>query len=412
MIYFCDTSALLNGCTEHYPNIWITPLIVSELENIKNSQKNDEVKYRARKLTRDMITSSNYKYYIPETKKINKIIKKNKYLSDIADHKLVAAACLLQEEMHESVTFVTSDYALYLLHSCFPQLGWRLWKDNALMEYEENQGWKNYTPSNAQLASLYSDPTANVLHCITNEFAKIYEGDDLKDILFWTGERYRPLKYKEIKNHFLNETIKPRNLEQKMAFDLLQNDSIKVKLLTSAWGSGKTMIALNYALEQIYRGVYKKLVFVRNNIIVADTNDIGFLPGTMTEKMSIWGGPIADHLGGTDVLEQMIEDGIIEIYPISHIRGRSIKNSILLCDECENLNDKLVTLLLSRMEDNSEIIFCGDVAQIDNKKFEKNNGIKSMLDHLSGDPLFGTVKLIKSERGRIPQLCDKMIPPK
>ena len=196
-----------------------------------------------------------------------------------------------------------------------------------------------------------------------------------------------------------------------MAFHLLQNQDIKVKLLTSAWGSGKTLIALSYALEQVHKGIYAKLVFVRNNIVVADTNDIGFLPGDMRDKMAIWGAPLADHLGGPEVLDQLIDDGVIEIYPLSHMRGRSIVNSIVLCDECENMTDKLVTFLMSRIEKDSELIFCGDVAQIDHRKFEKNNGIKAMLEHLAGDPLFGTVKLLKSERGPVAALCDKIRPP-
>jgi len=90
---------------------------------------------------------------------------------------------------------------------------------------------------------------------------------------------------------------------------MLQNQDIKVKLLTSAWGSGKTMLALNYALEQIGAGRYQKLVFVRNNIVVADTKDIGFLPGDVRSKMSIWGGVIADHLGGQEMLDHLIDDG-------------------------------------------------------------------------------------------------------
>ena len=261
------------------------------------------------------------------------------------------------------------------------------------------------------MALLYQDPKINILKCKTNEFAEIYEGSQLKDVLFWNGEQYCPLKYKDIRNPYLDETIKPRNLEQKMAFHLLQNQDIKVKLLTSAWGSGKTLIALSYALEQVHKGVYAKLVFVRNNIVVADTNDIGFLPGDMRDKMAIWGAPLADHLGGPEMLDQLIDDGVIEIYPLSHMRGRSIVNSIVLCDECENMTDKLVTFLMSRIEKDSELIFCGDVAQIDHRKFEKNNGIKAMLERLAGNPLFGTVKLIKSERGPVSALCDLIRPP-
>ena len=168
----------------------------------------------------------------------------------------------------------------------------------ALRKEEEWAGWGKYYPNSKEMALLYSDPKINSLGCKTNEFAEIFENKELKDILFWDGNQFTPLKYKEIKNPYIGETIKPRNLEQKMAFHLLQNQDIKVKLLTSAWGSGKTLIALSYALEQIHKGVYSKLVFVRNNIVVADTNDIGFLPGDMRDKMSIWGAPLADHLGG------------------------------------------------------------------------------------------------------------------
>ena len=222
------------------------------------------------------------------------------------------------------------------------------------------------------MAELYSHPENNIFNAKVNEFIEVFVEDELKDVLFWDGTKYCNLNYKPLKNKYLDETIKPRNLEQKMAFHLLQNPNIKVKLLISAWGSGKTMIALNYALDQISRGTYSKLVFVRNNIIVADTNDIGYMPGNLRDKMSIWSEVIADHLGGQDMLDRLIDDGIIETFPLSHMRGRSIRNSIIICDECEDMNDKLITLLLSRVEESSEIIFCGDIAQIDSKKFEKN----------------------------------------
>ena len=282
--------------------------------------------------------------------------------------------------------------------------------------YEPNSktgycGWKKVNPTEKEFVSLYSHPDDNIFNAKTNEFITIYEEDALKDIMFWDGSKYNNLKYKEIKNPYTGETIKPRNTEQKMAFHLLQNQNIKVKLLVSAWGGGKTMLALNYALDQVSKGNYAKIVFVRNNIIAAGTNDIGFLPGSVTEKLSIFARCIADHVGGEEELEHLIEEKIIETVPLSHIRGRSLKSSIVLCDECENMDDKLVTLLMSRVEEDSEIIFCGDVAQIDKKIFQEHNGIRSMVTNLAGDPLFGMVKLIKSERGPVAKLCDKMIPP-
>lgn len=394
---------------EYFPNAYISPISLIELEQIKTAyNKDNEIKYKSREAIKNISNSVFLQITDYPQRKIQRILKKSPYLLDINDHKILATAELLGMQ-EKGVIFITSDKAQYLFAKRLPHISEQLYEDQKIVE--EYKGWQDYYPTDTELAALYSDSNINTLNCKTNEFAKIFKDGNLKDILFWNGKNYVPLKYKDIKNPYLNETIKPRNIEQKMAIHLLQNQDIKVKLLTSAWGSGKTLLALSYALEQIHHGNYNKLVFVRNNIIVADTNDIGFLPGNLKEKMSIWGAPLADHLGGQDMLDQLIMDGVIEIYPLSHMRGRSINDSIVICDECENMNDKLITLLMSRIEENSELIFCGDVAQIDNYKFEKNNGIRAMIKHLSGEQLFGMVKLIKSERGKVAQLCDKLRPP-
>ena len=413
--HWADTSALLhqNGLINPNVDIAISTITVSELEHIKETEKNENIKFLAREAVRSILTSNKFEVIMTDNKKIDKLLKHYSYLSDIPDHRIICAAELYAREQGHNVIFLTSDALQYLFALQMPHLEatYPMGEEVSEKAIEDWAGWGRYYPSEKDMALLYADPKINTLNCHINEFAQIYEGTQLKDILFWNGNTYRKLKYKDIKNPYIGETIKPRNIEQKMAFDLLQNQDIKVKLLTSAWGSGKTLLALSYALERVHRGDYQKLVFVRNNIIVADTNDIGFLPGDMRDKMSIWGAPLADHLGGQEMLDQLIDEGVVEIYPLSHMRGRSINSSIVLCDECENMNDKLVTFLMSRIETDSEIIFCGDVAQIDSHKFEKNNGIKAMLQSLTGDPLFGTVKLIKSERGPVAKLCDKIRPP-
>ena len=409
--YFLDTSAVLNGAYQKFDNVYISPIVLMELENIKTSQKDEQTKYLARKAVRDIIASKDIHFIITNTHAPKKF-RKYPFLEDIHDHWLIAEAAAMKKYNNE-IYFVTSDGAQYLIAKQVKELQTIYFGDNHITDTptEDYSGWGKYYPNEEELTMLYSDPKINILKCKTNEFAEIYVDGELKDILFWTGSEYRKIKYKDIRNPYINETIKPRNIEQKMAFDLLQNNNIKVKLLTSAWGGGKTLMALTYALERVHHGDYQKLVFVRNNIIVADTNDIGFLPGDLRDKMSIWGAPLADHLGGQEMLDQLIDDRVIEIYPLSHMRGRSICSSIVLCDECENMNDKLITFLMSRIEADSEIIFCGDVAQIDHYKFEKNNGIRAMLKHLAGEPLFGTVKLLKSERGPVATLCDKIRPP-
>ena len=399
---FLDTSAVLSGAIKDNVGIILSPITLSELEHIKTSDnKTDHIKYLAREAIRDIL-DKNITFTQFNTKKVDKLLRKYNFLSNINDHRILCEAALSADK-NEPMPFYTNDAAQYTFAKRIKELAPVYLANKITDELHTFCGWSKYFPAIDQLADLYSDLTKNVLNCKINEFAEIYEGQVIKDILFWNGREYSKLKYKDIKNPYTGESIKPRNLEQKMAFHMLQNQDIKVKLLTSAWGSGKTMLALNYALEQIGAGRYQKLVFVRNNIVVADTKDIGFLPGDVRSKMSIWGGVIADHLGGQEMLDHLIDEGTIEIYPLSHIRGRSIRSSIVLCDECENLNDKLVTLLLSRIEEDSEIIFCGDVAQIDDKKFERNNGIHCMINALAGNPLFGMVKLVKSERGRVPK---------
>ena len=413
--HWADTSALLHQdiLFDHQVKVAISSITLQELEHIKTSDKESEqVKFRAREIVRSIITSNQFEVIMTDNNKIDKMLKKYSYLSNINDHRILCAAELYAIEAGENIVFMTSDALQYLFALKMPHLEATYpLNSNEGTQVKEWSGWNDYHPNENQMALLYADPKVNTLKCKTNEFAKIYEGQELKDVLFWNGSEYRRLKYKDITNPYIDETIRPRNLEQKMAMQLLQDDNIHIKLLTSAWGGGKTLLSLSYALENIYNGKYAKLIFIRNNIIVADTNDIGYLPGDLRDKMSIWGAPLADHLGGQEFLDNLIDKDIIEIFPLSHIRGRSLHNAIVLCDECENMNDKQVTLLMSRIEDDSQLILCGDVAQIDNHKFEKNNGIRSMLKHLAGQPLFGTVKLIKSERGGVPKLCDLMRPP-
>ena len=406
-----DTSALLAQDITAVENIYIPHLVFRELEDIKNSNtKNEEVKARARELVRNFIAN---KYPIMTNSVTKKAIEKTIKKYDLPDnndgHILAEAICLDLEG--NIVKFHTADSLLYLFAKRTGQM---------LVEYvspeevkkEPWSGWRDFYPTEQQMTELYSHPEINTLNAITNEYCKIHENGELKDVLRWDGQRYLPLKYKDMKNPYTQETLKPRNLEQKMAFNLLQNQDIKVKALVSVWGGGKTRMALTYALEQVAKGNYQKIIFIRNNIIVSSTNDIGYLPGTVQEKCKIWGMCMASHVGGTDMLDQLLEDGTIEIFPISHIRGLSIKSSIVLADESENLTAKHITLLMSRIEEDSEIIFCGDMAQVDFRQGAKHSGMNHMIESLEGDKLFGVVKLVKSERGPVPRLCDKIIPPK
>ena len=150
-------------------------------------------------------------------------------------------------------------------------------------------------------------PHTNTLECLNNEFAKIFENNELKDILFWTGTEYRNLKYKEFTTS-LGERIKPRNLEQKMYLDLLQNKDIPVKLCIAKFGTGKSYLALNYAIYEVQQGRFDKIIFVKNNLDVKGAGKLGTLPGGEIEKQIPWLRQIEDHIGA-DAFEEMLNNG-------------------------------------------------------------------------------------------------------
>lgn len=221
--HFLDTSAVLNGALYVYPDSYISPIMLTELESIKTSSTKDEhTKYLARVAIRAILNSSAIKNFTVSQKKIDQLLKKYKYLSNINDHRMLCEALLLSEDMNSKISFITSDSALYLFASTFPQLN-AIYYSQKEQEYIENlyTGWGKYYPNELELNMIYSDPKINTLNCLTNEYAEIFEKDKLRDIQVWTGTKYRALNYKNIKNKFLETTFSPRNLEQKLAFDLL-----------------------------------------------------------------------------------------------------------------------------------------------------------------------------------------------
>lgn len=404
MVYsFLDTSAILNGALDQYKDAYISLLSLTELENIKTSyNKSEQIKYEARKAVRTIIDSEQICYNIYPQKIINKLLKQFNFLNDINDHKIICEAEQLGKEVNSKILFLTSDGAQYLLAQWMPHLE-AIFYNPEKKEMEEYPGWKDYSPSEQELTTLYSMPHNNTLESNINEFVKIYENGELKDVLFWTGNEYRNLKYKEFTTN-LGERIKPRNLEQKMYLDLLQNKDIPVKLCIGKFGTGKSMLALNYALHEVQIGRFDKIIFVKNNLEVKGAGRLGTLPGGEIEKMAPWLRQIEDCIG-PQAYEEMINNGQIEPAHLSSIRGRDLKNCIILVDEAENLLASNIQLLLGRVAANTEIIFCADVKQCDYAD-EKMSGIPKLIERLKGNRLFGMIKLVKTERSEVAALAD------
>ena len=189
-----------------------------------------------------------------------------------------------------------------------------------------------------------------------------------------------------------------------MAFDLLQNPDIPVKLLTGVPGSGKDFLMFLHAWDLVKRGKKDKIIFIRNLVPFKDAPEIGFLEGSLQKKIE-WGlGPITSVLG-EEGLKMAEDEGVIEAVNLGFIRGMSWDNVILYVSEGQNITGGGYKLLVSRCGKGSELWINGDTLQTDGKKFESNNGIERLLGSLSGNKLFGTVKMLKTERSDIAELA-------
>ena len=204
--------------------------------------------------------------------------------------------------------------------------------------------------------------------------------------------------------------VKPRNKEQAFSFDLLMDPDVAVVTLVGKAGSGKTLCAVAAGLKQIMEGkkshdpLYKKLVVSRP--VQPMGKDIGFLPGSMEDKMAPWLAPIQDNLkflmGDQTTLEMYMEKGAIEMEALTYIRGRSIANAFIIIDEAQNLSVHEIKTILTRVGEGTKIVLTGDIEQIDNVYIdETSNGLVHAVEKFKDFDIAGHVSLLKGERSKV-----------
>ena len=220
----------------------------------------------------------NHQVCLFSDKERERIFKKYPFLMVNNDSDILADAVLLSTKL-PIIIFTNDILMLYLAQNCIKEINGEFFEP-ADSNKELWQGWQKFYPTIEEMVSLYSRKNVNILNAKQNEFCEIYEGQEIKDISFWNGLEYVELKYSPIHEPGLGrekdkDKVNPRNIQQKMAFHLLQNKDIKVKLLLGNYGSGKTFLMLAHALSYINRGIFKKMVFVRNNIEVKNTEKLG-----------------------------------------------------------------------------------------------------------------------------------------
>jgi PhoH-like ATPase len=207
--------------------------------------------------------------------------------------------------------------------------------------------------------------------------------------------------------------IEGRSKEQKAAIHLLCDDRIPLVSLTGLAGSGKTFLSLVTAMSKCYfEKTYSRIIITRSLEPVG--RDIGFLPGTLEEKMAPWLSPFMDNFRNAfsdlSLFEMMKKKGQIEVSPISHIRGRSFKDSFIIVDECQNLTIHELKTIITRAGENVKLVLLGDTDQIDTPYLNKhNNGLSIVIEKLKGQEMFGHIHLDKGERSPLATMGSKLL---
>ncbi|MCD2105259.1 MULTISPECIES: PhoH family protein [Rhodococcus] len=203
-----------------------------------------------------------------------------------------------------------------------------------------------------------------------------------------------------------------RSAEQRIALDLLMDESIGIISLGGKAGTGKSALALTAGLEAVLERRTQRKVVVFRPLYAVGGQELGYLPGSESEKMGPWAQAVFDTLDGLaspEVLEEVLARGMLEVLPLTHIRGRSLHDSFVIVDEAQSLERNVLLTVLSRLGTGSRVVLTHDVAQRDNLRVGRHDGVAAVIEKLKGHPLFAHITLTRSERSPIAELVTEML---
>ena len=323
------------------------------------------------------------------------------------DTRILAVARNLANE-GRIVTLVSKDLPMRIKASAVG-----LDAEEYLAELAAESGWTGMTEqevTSAQLDELYDDGTldleaARELPCHTGLVLMSDRGSALG--------RVRPDKMVQLVRGDRDAFgVHGRSAEQRIALDLLLDPEVGIVSLGGRAGTGKSAMALCAGLEAVMERRQHKKVVVFRPLYAVGGQELGYLPGNESEKMSPWGQAVFDTLGALtspDVVDEILDRGMLEVLPLTHIRGRSLHDAYVIVDEAQSLERNVLLTVLSRIGANSKVVLTHDVAQRDNLRVGRHDGIVAVVERLKGHPLFAHVTLTRSERSPIAALVTEML---
>ncbi|MDF9815346.1 PhoH family protein [Streptomyces sp. SPB162] len=203
-----------------------------------------------------------------------------------------------------------------------------------------------------------------------------------------------------------------RSAEQRVALDLLLDPDVGIVSLGGRAGTGKSALALCAGLEAVLERQQHRKVMVFRPLYAVGGQELGYLPGSESEKMSPWAQAVFDTLSAVtskDVIEEVVARGMLEVLPLTHIRGRSLHDAFVIVDEAQSLERNVLLTVLSRIGAGSRVVLTHDVAQRDNLRVGRYDGVVAVVEKLKGHPLFAHITLNRSERSPIAALVTELL---
>ena len=203
-----------------------------------------------------------------------------------------------------------------------------------------------------------------------------------------------------------------RSAEQRIAIDLLLDEEIGIVSLGGRAGTGKSALALCAGLEAVLERRQHRKVMVFRPLYAVGGQELGYLPGSEAEKMNPWAEAVFDTLSSVvsrEVVDEVLDRGMLEVLPLTHIRGRSLHDAFVIVDEAQSLERNVLLTVLSRIGQSSRVVLTHDVAQRDNLRVGRHDGVAAVIEALKGHPLFAHVTLTRSERSPVAALVTELL---
>jgi len=400
-----DTNILLNEDFRFEDYEFVKTSIVS-IEELDGLKKSPEVGYQARNATKKIKNATNIKIEIDYDFSFE-----NRFLSHKADNFILGFAYQVWKEDNEYI-FLTDDLNLYIKATAVSiPCDLFEFKDTDLSE--KYNGIREIWMTNREFTTLI-ESEENSLSLSINEYVIINNTTKNEQYLYiWNGVYFEEIKkVKPITNKYLElkDAIVPLDIYQKAFIHMLQNDNVKVMITDSGYGCGKTYLMLHWALQQLGNGYgrYNKLYFIKSDSPPKGRKEFPAIPGDVKQKTEPLMGVICDTTSEDNMSDFSTTNSRVEVLPIQHAKGRSLRKSILYINECQDFTPSEMERLLSRIGEDTVVLIDGSTKQIDNKSCGYRNGLSVVSENFKDKSISAQVNMVEDFRSEISKMISEM----